>query len=143
MPEVNAPVFVNGTETVAPPQNGEPVIVPVVKLIPSAKAKNKDDPETASELLIEVPLTVPFIVLYDPANVAELAIALNVPNADCLVNETELFVKFPVVATDQYSVELMLPNGATAEPPEFVLNASTVAVTAPAPVVGFTNDNGK
>ena len=53
------------------------------------------------------------------------------------VRDTELLVKLPVVASDQYSVWLIEARVIlSGVPPQFELNASACAVTVPAPVVG-------
>ena len=57
--------------------------------------------------------------------------------------ETDEFVKSPDVTNVQYSVLLIPVSVPSKLPPEGPVNACTVAVVVPAPVVGFTKENGR
>jgi hypothetical protein len=143
-PETYVPVMVKGTETDAPPQNGEPDIVPVVIVCRiSANTKNRSVPMAFDPVIPYVP-TVPARDAYEPAAEALPPMASKGVMAVCRVKETELFVKLPAVASDQYS-ELLMPSSVipSADPPDVELNASTCAVTVPVPVVGLTSAKGR
>ena len=97
------------------------------------------------ELVTEKVVAVPAKETYEPPAVVLLPIAFKGEIEVCLVRETEAPVlKLPDDTKDQYSEELMaesvVPSG---DPPEPVLNASTVSVTGVAVVVGFTNAKGR
>ena len=143
LPGVKIPVMVNGTETAEPSQNGEPVTVPVV-IVCAANAKAKNlFVLMAFEALTPFKPGVPNKSVYGPVNEALPPMIFSGAMAVCRVKETELFVKFPDVNNDQYSVLLIETIVPSFVPPEGTSNASTCAETVPVPVVGLTNAKGK
>lgn len=143
-PLTKVPVIVKGTETDAPAQNGEPAIVPVIIVVVFLEANTKARfAPIAFEPVTPLMPAVPANVVYWPAIVVLPAITSLGLIAVGRVAEIELFVKFPTVANDQYSVLLIEFNVASTVPTAFAGKASICAVTTPVPVVGFTNENGK
>ena len=131
-----------GTDTIAPAQNGEPDMVPVVTVwfLP-ANTKNLLVPMTLEAETPFVP-AVPAKEVYGPVNERLPPIASKGAIAVGRVNETELLVKLPEVVNVQYSVLLMETKVASNVPPGFAVNADTWAVAVPE-VVGLTSAKGR
>ena len=116
-PAVNVPEIVNGTETVAPGQNDELPIVPVVIVCFLAAMTKYLFALIGSELVTPVAFVVPFKFTYCPVRVALAPIASSGVMVEGRDKEIALLVKLPVVASDQYSVVLKEINEALYVPP--------------------------
>ena len=125
-------------------QNGEPVMLRVVMVgIVSASTKNLLVPILTEVLIPFVPGIPPRVVNGTinealPPNTFKGAIVVG------LETDTELLLKLPAdVVRDQYSVELSWYRDASVVPAVEPVKASTLAVTVPVPVVGFTKEKGR
>ena len=107
-----------------------------------ANVKNCVGPVNEDEILILVLLFVPQIDVYVPDRDVPFAMTCSLIPVG-FVNDTELLIKLPVVANDQYSELLFDNNVPSTVPPEFPLKACAFKVIAPVVVVGLTISIGK
>ena len=92
-----------------------------------AITKYPNEDPVLSELIMDVPETVPFNEEYEPLRVGLLPMDCNSLSKVWRVRETEPPLKVPdATVADQYSVVLKDVNGRVVEPPVLPVNASNL-----------------